>query len=66
MEVELFRLGGPLQADGGENTGDLLAEMGLWNFGLPFAEPLPDGDVLVVYYEGEAAQMQVSWARLSL
>lgn len=50
----------------GDDTGALLAEMGLWSFGLPYAEALPDGTVLVVYYAGNAAQMDVRWARLGL
>lgn len=46
------------------DTGDMLASMGLWNFGLPYAEALPDGDVLVVFYAGEAAALDIRWARL--
>lgn len=46
------------------NTGDALASMGLWNFGLPYAEALPDGDALVVYYAGEASALDIRWARL--
>jgi hypothetical protein len=46
------------------NTGDALASMGLWNFGLPFAEALPDGDALVVYYAGEASALDIRSARL--
>ncbi len=49
-------------AEGG--TGELLAEMASWNFGLPFAEAIPGGDVLVVYYEGDTAMMRVCWTRL--
>jgi hypothetical protein len=49
-----------------DDTGALLAEMGLWSFGLPYAEALPDGTVLVVYYAGSAAQMDVRWAKLGL
>ena len=65
-EVELYRqtAAGPQTAAG--DTGDLLAEMGQWNFGLPFAAALPDGDVMVVYYAGDDAGMAVCWARLSL
>ena len=48
------------------NTGDLLAEMGFWTYGLPFAAALPDGDALVVYYAGTEKQMQARWARLKL
>jgi hypothetical protein len=46
-------------------TGDLLADMGAWNYGLPFAESLPDGGALVVYYEGDAQAMSIRWVRLS-
>jgi len=47
-----------------DNTGELLADMNLWSFGLPYAERLPSGDVLVVYYAGTAAAMDLHWARL--
>jgi hypothetical protein len=40
--------------------------MSLWIFGLPYAEALPDGDVLVAYYAGEAAALDIRWARLRL
>lgn len=46
------------------DTGDMLASMDLWSFGLPFAEVLPDGDVLVLYYAGEPKALDVLWARL--
>lgn len=46
------------------DTGDMLASMGMWNFGLPYAEALPDGDAMVVYYAGEAGALDVRWARL--
>lgn len=46
------------------DTGDMLASMGLWNFGLPYAEALPDGDALVVYYAGDATALDIRWARL--
>jgi hypothetical protein len=54
------------QANQEDDTGALLAEMGLWSFGLPYAEALPDGDVLVVYYAGNAAQMDIHWARVEV
>jgi hypothetical protein len=50
----------------GDDTGALLAEMGLWSFGLPYAEALPDNTVLVMYYAGHATQMDIRWARLGL
>lgn len=67
-EVVLYELSEslPNTAGGEGDMGDLLAEMGAWNFGLPYAEALPDGDVIVVYYEGIQSSMQVNWARLKL
>lgn len=47
-----------------DNTGNLLAEMSLWTFGLPDAEALPNGDVLVVYYAGTDQTLDIHWARL--
>ena len=67
-EVVLYELEAsvPATAAGTGSTGDLLAEMGVWNFGLPFAESLPNGDVMVVYYEGLPSSMRASFVRLSL
>lgn len=48
------------------DTGDLLVGMELWSFGLPYAEALPDGDVLVTYYAGDNEAMSLHWARLRL
>ena len=49
---------------GSSDTGDMLASMGLWSFGLPYAEALPNGEALVVYYAGSASALDVRWARL--
>ncbi len=46
------------------DTGDMLTSMDVWSFGLPYAEALPDGDVLVVYYAGEPGALDVRWVRL--
>lgn len=46
------------------DTGEMLASMGMWNFGLPSATALPDGDALVVYYAGETGALDIRWARL--
>lgn len=46
------------------HTGELLADMETWSFGLPYAVPLPDGSVLVAYYGGTADVMDVFWSRL--
>lgn len=37
----------------------------VWSFGLPYAETLSDGTVMVVYYAGTEAAMDVHWARLA-
>ncbi|MEZ4731353.1 MAG: sialidase family protein [Caldilineaceae bacterium] len=63
-EVVIYTHGGAAKRD--DNTGDLLAEMGAWSFGLPSATALPDGDVLVVYYAGDNGAMDLHWARLRL
>lgn len=51
---------------GSSGTGEMLASMDLWSFGLPFATALPDGDAMVVYYAGSANALDIRWARLSL
>jgi hypothetical protein len=61
-EVVVYTHGSPAKQDA--KTGDLLAEMGVWSFGLPAVTALPDGDVLVVYYAGDTAAMDIRWARL--
>lgn len=63
-EVVIHEAGGAAASTSG--TGEMLADMSLWSFGLPFAEALPDGSVLVVYYAGTATQMDARWARLEL
>lgn len=45
-------------------TGDDLVEMGTWTYGLPYAEALPDGDVMVVYYAGDPGTVDIRWARV--
>jgi len=47
-----------------QNTGDLLAGMEMWSFGLPFAVHLPDDDVLIAYYAGNHSAMDLHFARL--
>ncbi len=48
------------------DTGELLGEMSLWNFGLPFCEALPNNDVIVMYYAGTDKIMDIYWVILSL
>jgi hypothetical protein len=47
-----------------ENTGEALADMGVWSFGLPFADVLPDGSVLVLYYAGTADSIDIHWCSI--
>ncbi|HZY48371.1 MAG TPA: sialidase family protein, partial [Devosia sp.] len=49
---------------GSSGTGEMLASMELWSFGLPFATALPNGEAIVVYYAGEAKALDIRWARL--
>jgi len=64
-DVVIYALGSDsARAADTHSTGDLLIEMSLWTFGLPYAEALPDGDVLVAYYAGDAAALDIRWARL--
>ena len=49
-----------------ENTGELLGDMSMWSFGLPYAEALPDGDVMVMYYAGTEKALDIHWVRLRL
>jgi hypothetical protein len=65
-EVVLYALDGGGPGARNDTTGALLAEMGLWTFGLPYAEALPDGNVLVLYYADGEAAMDVCWARLQV
>ena len=57
---------GAAQSSSDTTTSDMLADMLLWTFGLPYAEVLPDGDVIVLYYAGTAETMDIHWARLRL
>lgn len=63
-DLVLYTHGGDAKRE--KNTGELLADMGLWSFGLPYGEALPDGDVLVVYYAGTTERMDIHWARIGL
>jgi len=55
---------GASSAAADDTTGALLDEMGRWSFGLPFAWVLPDGDVMVTYYAGDTATLDIRYARL--
>ena len=62
-EVVIYEAARPANATG--TTGEMLSDMARWSFGLPYAETLPGGDVLVVYYAGDSAAMDIRWARLT-
>lgn len=47
-----------------DNTGELLGEMSLWSFGLPYCEALPDGDVMVLYYAGTEEKLDIHWVKI--
>lgn len=63
-EAVLYTLDGAGSRDGSDSTGEMLADMALWTFGLPYAEAVRGGDVLVVYYAGSEDAMDVRLARL--
>jgi hypothetical protein len=64
-DVVIYALGGEsARATDTDTTADLLVEMSLWTFGLPYAEALPAGDVLVAYYAGTADALDIRWARV--
>jgi Neuraminidase (sialidase) len=66
-DVEIYGLESAAKQESGKGTtGDILADMGLWTFGLPFAERMPDGDILVAYYGGVPTRMDIRLARLRL
>ena len=47
-----------------DSTSELLSEMSLWTFGLPYGETLADGTAIVVYYAGTDETMDIHWARI--
>ncbi|MGJ8529852.1 hypothetical protein [Maritalea sp.] len=63
-EVQIYAHAAPKDSDV-RDTGDLLAGMEMWGFGLPFATALPDGDVIVTYYAGDNRAMSLHFVRLS-
>ena len=44
----------------------MLEDIAFFTYGLPYAEALPDGDVMVVYYAGDSACMNIYYCRVSL
>ena len=47
-----------------DTTGELLEDICCWTYGLPYAEVLPDGDVMVVYYAGDSNTMNIHFSRI--
>jgi len=65
-EVVLYQLGASGgRGNGFDGTGELLSNLHLWTFGLPYAVALPDGDVLVTYYAGDPGALSAHWVRLA-
>lgn len=64
-ELEVYRheIQGKKKAKS-DTTGDILEDMGLWTYGLPYAEVLPSGDAIVVYYAGDNTTMNIHWSRV--
>lgn len=44
---------------------ETLSQMSRWSYGLPWAEVLPGGAVLILWYAGTPDRMDIHWARLS-
>jgi hypothetical protein len=51
---------------GKRDFGDYWADMNLWNFGHPVAARLPNGDVFIAFYAGDARAMSIRWVRIKL
>lgn len=60
----------PVVAESGitsDSTGDALADMQAWSYGLAYAEALPGGDVGVVHYApGPEGGIEIRWVRVRL
>ena len=47
-------------------AGKAIEDMFRWNYGLPFAEALPNGEAMVLYYAPQGDGTAIRWARLAL
>ncbi|MBS1824770.1 MAG: exo-alpha-sialidase [Acidobacteria bacterium] len=63
-EVTLYEAAKEARKTG--NTAQMLTDMGLWTFGLPYAEALPNGQAIIVYYAGVEGAMDIRWARCEI
>ncbi len=53
-------MGGP------RDFADYWADMSIWTFGHPALARLPNGDVMVAYYAGDAHALSVHWVQIAL
>lgn len=60
LHTQISTSGKPSAAD------ELLTQMSQWSYGLPWAEALTDKSVLIVWYAGSPARMDIHWARLKV
>src|SRR5712692_7884866 len=60
-ESEVVLYEAPGGRAGAGSTGETLADMGLWTYGLPYAEALPSGEALIVWYSGDSQTMDILW-----
>ena len=51
---------------GKRDFGDYWTDMNVWSFGHPDAALLPNGDVFVAFYGGDANAMSIRWVRIAL
>jgi hypothetical protein len=51
---------------GQRDFADYWADMSIWTFGHPVPLLLPNGDVMVAYYAGDATAMGIHWVRIRL
>ncbi len=68
-ELEFYRKereGAESGMGGRRDFGDYWADMSIWTFGHPTPVVLDDGNVLIIYYAGDARAMGVYWARIAL
>lgn len=61
-EVILYQADRPATATA--DTAGMLTDMGLWSFGLPYAEAVGEKEALVVYYAGVPGCMDIYFSRL--
>jgi hypothetical protein len=52
------------QTDTASAGKETLSQMSQWSYGLPSAEVLPGGAVLILWYAGTPERMDIHWARL--